>query len=45
MTCAASEDSHQPEHLPSLISLLCPHEDALGPWLPSEHTVKILIRL
>ena len=45
MTCAASEGSDQLGHLPSLISLLYPHEEALGPWLPSECTVKILIRL
>ena len=33
MTCAFSEDSDQPVHPPSLISLCCPHEEALGPWL------------
>ena len=31
MTCAPSEDSDQPGHLPSLISLRCPHEESLGP--------------
>ena len=29
--CAPSEDSDQPGHLPSLISLCCPHEESLGP--------------
>ena len=28
---APSEDSDQPGHLPSLISLRCPHEESLGP--------------
>ena len=31
MACAPSEDSDQPGHLPSLISLCCPHEEILGP--------------
>ena len=35
----------QPEHLPSLISLRCPHEETLGPDLPIERTAKTLIRL
>ena len=26
-------------------SLLCPHEESLDPYLPSEHTAKTLIRL
>ena len=26
-------------------SLLCPHEESLGPWLPTERTAKTLIRL
>ena len=26
-------------------SLYCPHEEALGPYLPVEHTAKTLIRL
>ena len=30
MTCAPSEDSDQPGHLPSLITLRCPHEERLG---------------
>ena len=29
--CAPSEDSDQPGHSPSLISLRCPHEESLGP--------------
>ena len=43
--CAPSKDSDQPGHPPSLISLRCPHEESLGPKLPSECTVKTLIRL
>ena len=39
MTCAPSEDLDQPGHPPSLISLLCLHEETLGP-LPIECTVK-----
>ena len=35
MTCA-SEDSDQPGHPLSLISLRCPREESLGPWLPFE---------
>ena len=31
MACAASEDSDQPGHLPSLISLRCPHKESFGP--------------
>ena len=32
MTCAPSEDSDQPGHLPSLIrAFACPHEETLGP--------------
>ena len=34
------EDSDQPGYPPSLISLRCPHEEAFGPWLPSERTAK-----
>ena len=34
--CASSEDSDQHVHLPSLISLRCPHEESLGPELPIE---------
>ena len=30
MACAPSEDSDQPGHLPSLISLRCLHEESLG---------------
>ena len=32
MNCAPSKDSDQLGHLPSLISLHCQHEEALGPW-------------
>ena len=43
--CAASEDSDQPGHPPSLISLPCPHEESLGPewathWAHSEDSDK-----
>ena len=38
MACAPSEDSYQPEHLPSMISLRCPHEESLGLKLPIEST-------
>ena len=39
--CAPNEDSGQPRHLSSLIkSLCCPHEDSLGPQLPTEWTAK-----
>ena len=31
MTCAPSEDSDEPGHLPSLIILPCPREETLGP--------------
>ena len=31
IACAPSEDSDQPGHLPSLISLCCPHEESSGP--------------
>ena len=42
---APSEESDQPGHPPSLISLRCPHEESLGPLLPIESTAKTLIRL
>ena len=45
ITFVHSEDSDQPGHLPSLISLRCPHEETLGPKLPIEWTAKTLIRL
>ena len=45
MTCAPSEDSDQPGHLPSLISLHCPHEESLDPYLRIKRTAKALIRL
>ena len=40
MTCVPNKDTDQPGHPPSLISLRCPHEEALGPWLPIERTGK-----
>ena len=40
ITCASSEDSDQPGHPPSLISLCCPHEEALGPMPPINRTAK-----
>ena len=43
--CAPSEDSDRLGHLPSLISLRCPHEESSGPYLPIEQTAKTLIRL
>ena len=45
MTCAPSEDSDQPGHPPSLISLRCPHKETLGLWLSIKHTANALIRL
>ena len=45
MACVDSEDSDQPVHPCSLISLRSPHEEALGPWLPTECQAKSLIRL
>ena len=33
LTCAPNEDSNQPVHPRSLISLRCPHEETLHPWL------------
>ena len=38
--CAPSEDSDQPGHPPSLISLRHPHEESLGPELSIERTAK-----
>ena len=35
----------QPGHPPSLISLRCPNEESLDPYLPIEHTAKTLITL
>ena len=43
MTYAPSEDSDQPGQWPSLICLRCPHEESLGPHLPSAQ--RRLIRL
>ena len=37
MACASSKDSDQPVHLPSLISLRCPHEESLGSYMVVEH--------
>ena len=37
--------SDQPGHLPSLISLRCPHEETFNPQLPTECNAKTLIRL
>ena len=31
IACEFSEDSDQPGHTPSLISLRCPYEESLGP--------------
>ena len=45
MICAPSEDSDQPGHLPSLISLRCLHEETMGHKLPTVCTAKTLIRL
>ena len=42
---APSEDSNQPGHPPSLISLSCPREERLVPLLPFEHKAKTLVRL
>ena len=32
--CLPDEDSDELAHLLSLISLYCPYEESLGPWLP-----------
>ena len=46
MTCVPSEDSDQPGiHLASLISLCCPYEETLGPYLSTECIAKTLSRL
>ena len=42
---APSEDSDQPGHPSSLISLRCLHEESFGPQLPIARTAKTLIRL
>ena len=31
MACVPGEDSDKPGHVPSLISLRCPHEESHGP--------------
>ena len=38
--CSPSEYSDQPGPPPSLISLRCPHEESLGPYLHTEWTSK-----
>ena len=38
-------NTDQPGHPPSLISLRCPHEESLGPWLSLGWTAKTLIGL
>ena len=45
MTCSPNEDSCQPGHPPSLISLRCPSDGSLGPHLPIKRISKTLIRL
>ena len=40
VTCALSEDSDQPRYPLSQISLRCPHEEGVGPWLPIERQAK-----
>ena len=40
-----NKDSNQPAHLHSPISLHCPHEEILPPWLSKMCPVKVLIRL
>ena len=45
ITFAPSEDSDQPGHSPSLISLHWQHDEALSPKLLIKHTAKTLIRL
>ena len=42
---APSEDSDQPGHPPSLITLRCRHEETLGRQLTIERSAKTLIRL
>ena len=44
MKCAPSEDSDQPGHPPSLISLRWPHEESLRLELSAERTEKTLMR-
>ena len=39
------EDSNQPPQSRTLMSLRCPHEESLHPWLSKKRPVKILIRL
>ena len=42
---APNDDSNQPAHSHSLISLSCPQEETLHQWLSKMQQVKILIRL
>ena len=44
ITCACSKDSDQPAYARSLISLRCPHEEALSSWLLVEFSVNTLTR-
>ena len=37
LTFMPREISDQPEHLSSLIKLLCPHKEYFGPKLPNDH--------
>ena len=37
MCVRCSEDTNQPAHPPSLISLIFPPEETLNHWLPIEH--------
>ena len=41
MTCAPSQYSDQPAHLPSLIRVQCPPGEGVGPQLPIKRTAKI----
>ena len=45
LTCGPNGDANQPAHPRSLVSLRCPHEETLHPWLSKMRPVKILIRL
>ena len=45
LTSASNEDSNQPAHPRSLMTLRCSHEEILYPMLSKLRPVKILIRL
>ena len=45
LTCAPNEDSKQPAHPCILISLRCPREKTLYPWVFEMRPEKILISL